>query len=785
MPIRLDGPDALPAGYVAFVRDTTDSEREYRAAFEFAGVGKARAEAGSGRLLRVNKKYCEIMGCTAAELIGRDMFSMTHPDDRAAERVAFDLAAASPTGDYAIEQRVIRGDGRVVWAQVNTCFTRDETGRPVEALSVVLDVSQRKRAEQLETSRREALEMVAAGAGVDDVIGRVVVTIGQQCEGMSAAAYLLRDGRFCRIVNRAGPGGSAAESPGATGRAPPRHGAANWPANMEGPWVRLMAGLFERANAAEADAERALVVIDVATDPLFEGRAAPDDLPWPRSVWFIPIRTAGGEPAGFFVLASEEARAPDAAERAVLETSAKLAVVSVEHRLMADQMAHRAQHDSLTGLPNRQLFEDQLLQALARARREGRGVGLCYVDLDWFKQINDTFGHHAGDHLLNQAIARWVGCLRDTDTLARLGGDEFGLVLPGLDAGEDVVRVGNRLLEVLREPFHIAGRELYVTASIGMAIFPDDAADAESLRRCADAAMYGAKNSGRNNCRFFTPELNAASVKRVELEGELRRAMQHGGFELHYQPIVDRSRVVRGAEALLRLRTREGAFISPTTFIPIAEETGLIVPIGTWVLREACRQAKRWEQAGRGSPRMAVNVSALQFAQADFVEVVLGAVAEEGLTPSTLCIEITESLLMRNAADVTQKLARIREHGVCVAIDDFGTGYSSLAYLQRLPIDTLKIDRSFVRDMIEPALPAASDPRRAIPGTDASGAMIVRAITSLAHNLGMKVVAEGIETEWQAQFLLEAGCDSMQGYLFGRPAAADAFGLLLGPAKAA
>jgi diguanylate cyclase (GGDEF)-like protein len=615
--------------------------------------------------------------------------------------------------------------------------------------------------------------MIAGGSGTHDVIAQLLRALELQCPGMRPLAYLLEEGHFCRTPTLSATSDESANSPD------------HWPALIENNWVRLVEGLYSRAAGPLESAPQTLIVSTPATDPLW--RELELD-PSGGSCWFVPIRvspvsrtsgnTAATEARGFFVLTGIAPRAPGPSELAAIESCTKLAVIALEHHRMADEMRHSAHHDALTGLPNRGLFEDRLAQAIARSHRSGCVVGLCYVDLDNFKEVNDTLGHQAGDQLLKGVVDRWSTCIRSVDTLARLNGDEFAVVLPEIRDEQQVLPIARRLSATLKDPINVAGHDVYVTASIGIAVCPRDASGMDDLRRSADAALYSAKKAGRGNCRYFTPELNAASARRLEIEADLRHALAHQGFQLVYQPIVDRARRVVGAEALLRLEGRNGTAIPPSVFITVAEETELIVPIGAWVLTQACRQARLWQEMGL-PVRVAVNVSALQFVQHDFASLVFRTLNEEDLGPERLCIEITETLLMRNTDDAMRKLRKIRDRGVRVAVDDFGTGYSSLAYLQRLPIDTLKIDRSFVSEL---DAPASAETDGSAP---ASGAMIVSAITSLAHNLGMRVVGEGIETEAQARFLIEAGCDAMQGYLFGRPAKAQEFAALASVARAA
>ena len=363
------------------------------------------------------------------------------------------------------------------------------------------------------------------------------------------------------------------------------------------------------------------------------------------------------------------------------------------------ELAHQAQHDALTGLPNRLLFQDRLGQALAQASRKGAQVAVLYMDLDRFKHINDTLGHSVGDALLRQVAARLDESLRKSDTLARLGGDEFTVVLGELAEPGDAMRVGRTLVEAMRKPFHVDGRELYVSVSLGISMFPIDGDDAETLMVNADVAMYRAKEMGRDTFQWFSPEMNVLARARLELEGDLRRALAAGQLDLHYQPQCDGAGRIAGVEALMRWTHPVLGRVPPSRFIPLAEESGLIVPIGEWALRRACQQAAAWRAAGHRWLRMSVNVSALQFRRDDWVDTVRAILAETGLPAQALELEITESLLLQSLNETTANLLELRELGVRIAIDDFGTGYSSLSYLHQLPITTLKIDQSFVREI--------------------------------------------------------------------------------------
>ena len=424
------------------------------------------------------------------------------------------------------------------------------------------------------------------------------------------------------------------------------------------------------------------------------------------------------------------------------------------------QLQHVATHDALTGLPNRLLLADRLNQAIAQAERHRQRFAVLVVDLDRFKSINDSLGHLAGDALLKDVCQRLRQVLRKADTLARLGGDEFVLILNEIAGPQDAEAVASKVLADIARPVKLSELELHITASIGISICPDDGTDAETLLQHADAAMYHAKNNGRGAYQFFAPAMNAFARDRLELENGLRRALELREFVLYYQPKVDvRSGRIDSAEALVRWRHPTRGLIPPMEFVPLAEETGLILPIGEWVIREACRQAYAWQAAGLRPLRIAVNLSAKQFRQTNLVEIVRTALRLARLEPRYLEIELTESAVMQDAEQSIQILRELSELGVRISVDDFGTGYSSLSYLRRLPLDKLKIDRAFIREL----------------ATSRDDAEIVRAIVSLAHTLHLKVIAEGVETPDQLEFLRTLGCDQYQGYHYSPPVPSNAF----------
>jgi diguanylate cyclase (GGDEF)-like protein len=423
-----------------------------------------------------------------------------------------------------------------------------------------------------------------------------------------------------------------------------------------------------------------------------------------------------------------------------------------------------AQHDVLTGLPNRSLLQDRLGQAVAYSVRCDHPVWVMLIDLDRFKFVNDSMGHKAGDVLLMTVAARLRSALRDTDTVARLSGDEFVVILTQHEDQPLSVDIVQRLMDSVAQPVMLGSKEFFVTCSIGVAVYPTDGAPAESLIEHADIAMYRAKKLGRNNFQFYTPAMNEEAMERVRIESALRNALERNEFVLHYQPQVDlASGEIVGMEALIRWQHPEMGMVAPSRFIGVAEDTGLIVPIGAWVMRAACLQNQAWQQAGLGKLRVAVNLSARQFGAANLVEQIRAVLEETGLAPACLEIELTESLFMSDVTLAVELLHSMKALGVNLSIDDFGTGYSSLSYLSRFPIDVLKIDRSFVAAITR----------------DSNDAAIVDSIIALAHNLKLAVIAEGVETEEQLDYLRRHGCDEMQGYYFSRPLPAAEFEQLL------
>ncbi|MBZ9749757.1 EAL domain-containing protein [Deinococcus sp. HMF7604] len=452
----------------------------------------------------------------------------------------------------------------------------------------------------------------------------------------------------------------------------------------------------------------------------------------------------------------------DSAAPILNEAGQLLGAVLVFHdvsdtRAMARHMSHLAQHDSLTDLPNRLLLRDRVSQAIERARRQGGRFAVLFLDMDHFKNVNDSLGHHVGDELLQSIAGRLRAALRASDTVSRQGGDEFIVMLPDIRETADVETVLGKLMEVISAPYHLAGHRVDTSFSIGVALYPEDGEDTDTLLQHADAAMYRAKDEGRGRHRFFSRSIHEASLARQLLQAELRRALDQRQFSLVYQPKVNLwTRQVLGVEALLRWTRPDGRPISPLEFIPLAEASGLIVPLGAWVLETACQQSRAWAQASGEELAVSVNISAVQFTDPGFVDMVERCLRNTGLSPRLLELELTESMLITDIARVQQTLRALQALEVCVSIDDFGTGYSSLSYLQNFPVQTLKIDRSFLKTVPD----------------DPQASAVVEAVIALGRSLNLGVIAEGVETTEQARCLLNLGCAAMQGYLFGRPMAA-------------
>lgn len=510
----------------------------------------------------------------------------------------------------------------------------------------------------------------------------------------------------------------------------------------------------------------------------WSGAVIPEDLPGAEAMVQKMIAEKGQANGEFRIVRGDGSiRHISASERVLLDEHGNVSRVlgvnlDITDRKAAEEalrkseadQTHSAQHDFLTGLPNRMLLNDRLNQAIASTARHLKHVAVLFLDLDGFKHINDSLGHPVGDKLLQSVAKRLVDCVRGADTVSRQGGDEFVVLLSEVDKAEDAALTATRILNAVAVAHSIDQHDLYVTASIGVSVYPEDGLDAESLIKNADTAMYQAKENGRHGYRFFKPIMNVRAVERQSIEEDLRHALEHREFALHYQPKINlRTGAIAGSEALIRWMHPDRGLISPAQFIPVAEDCGLIVPLGRWVLREACEQARRWFNAGLPLGNIAVNVSTIEFRDDNFLDGLFSILGETGLDPRFLELELTESVLVKHTENTASLLRSLRETGVRVALDDFGTGFSSLSYLRKFPVDVLKIDQSFVRQIT----------------ADGGDTSIVTAVISLARSLNLRVVAEGVETPEQAAFLRAHECDEAQGYYFSRPVPAEQFAEML------
>ncbi|HEX7614978.1 MAG TPA: EAL domain-containing protein [Thermoanaerobaculia bacterium] len=599
----------------------------------------------------------------------------------------------------------------------------------------------------LERDRRLILEKIALGEPLRVILPQIAALVEHQRPRAICAISPLRQGvRALGSAGSAGPFGSLHEDIPLGSTTPPL------------------------ARAVEE--HRLVVTRDVPDDPLWSAcrdTFAPHGI---KACWTVPIETGGGVVLGTLSVLLPEVRRPERADTALLSGAASLAAIAIEQRQLAEQLLFQARYDSLTSLPNRLSLEESLRNAVSRAAGSGACVLLAYIDLDRFKQVNDTFGHAGGDELLREVAFRLSSALADGDVLARMGGDEFcvlRVLTPG--AASRAGELPERLLEALKAPFDLRGDELFVGASIGVSVFPDDARDVVALQRHADAAMYAAKAMAGNGYRVFGPDVTPGGGERLRLENELRRALTRGELEIVYQPQVDREGALVGAEALLRWNHPELGEVRPGRFIPVAEESGLIQSIGLWAFEEVCSRLAAWRREGICAVPVSVNLSPVQFTQADLAETLERLLGTHGVPGSFLRLEVTESLLVKDVASTMALLGRLKALGLGLAVDDFGTGYSSLSYLQLLPIDELKIDQAFLRDLTGVIEPAGRT------------AKLVQTMVTLGHDLGLVVVAEGVETPGQIEFLRQAGCDRLQGFGVSAPVSAAAFTELLASAR--
>ncbi len=796
-----------------------ESEARLRLVLESASIGIG-VDLLDGRTIQANPALQRLLGYSAEELLQMRFTEYTHPEYAERDAELFKEMTAGERSSYQMEKRYIRKDGAIVWGRLTRALFRGEDGEPRYALGMLEDITERKQAEEAlkesEERLRAIMDHMPASVVLKDTLGRVLLVNREflrrnkrrpgQTRNKTAYHFLPLEmaNKIATYEQKAiesrGPQEFELDRVHPDGKKEtffnirfPVYGADGEVTGVGGISIdvteqRQMTENFGKLSRAVEQSPASVIILDTQGDieyvnPKFvevtgyapievtgrtlrilesgNGHADGYDALWSNLVdgraWQGELHSRRKNGELYWEYASvSPLKSPDGAITHFVAVNEDITLrKQYERRLL-----HQATHDEVTGLPNRMLAFDRLGQAVARARRHNHKVGVLVLDLDRFKLINDTLGHPVGDRALKMVGERIRQCLREEDTLARVGGDEFKVVLPGLSGAMDADRVASKILDAFSNPLTIDGQEFFLTPSMGITIWPDDGNDPETLVRNADAAMYQAKEMGRNNARFFTRELEEQARARTRIETQLRHALDRNELSLHYQPILDlRVGDVVRAEALLRWSNPTLGKVPPAQFVPIAEEIGLIVPIGEWVMARACQQIKPWQMPDRVPMSVSVNVSMRQFRDPSFLDMVKRCLDGAGLPAALMEIEITESLLMADIPEVTKLLQALKDLGIRISVDDFGTGYSSLSYLQRFPVDTLKIDQSFVKSL----------------GGNGENVGLIKAIITMANSLRLEVVAEGVETRQQASFLSALGCHLVQGHYFGAAMPPDAF----------
>ncbi|MBI5918823.1 MAG: EAL domain-containing protein [Nitrosomonadales bacterium] len=688
-----------------------------------------------------NKAFEVWMGKPGSEIIGKSDAELM-PESQARlfrEQDAQTFASEQPRRD---EEWLTYPDGRQALMEVLKTPFYGAHGEVIGLTGIGRDITQRHRQGEQERARNRTFEMLARGAAMSDILGQIVSYVEQSRSDLLCSVLLLDEsGQHLRL-------GAAPSLPDFYNQ------------TVEG----LQIGDGVGACGTAACRNERVVAENLQTDPYWADYRELVARAGLVSCWSEPICSAKGEVLGTFGIYQRKPARPNAADIELIQQAANLASIAIERKRAEDLIWQQANYDPVTQLPNRRLFRDRLQQEIRKTGRSQKILALLFIDLDRFKEVNDTLGHDVGDQLLVDAARRVSISVRGSDTVARIGGDEFTVILPNLDEASRVEQVADNIIEALSQPFRLGNEVVYISASVGITLYPNDATEVEDLLKNADQAMYVAKNSGRNCFSYFTSQMQASAQRRLHLIKDLRNALAAQEFRLYFQPIVELSsgQIVK-AEALIRWQHPERGLVPPMEFIPLAEEVGLIGDIGDWVFRESARWMQRWHQQGRICGQVSVNKSPNQFLVTVREEAWLEYLRELGLPGECIVIEITEGLLLNERSEITAKLLQFRDAGILVAIDDFGTGYSSLAYLKKFDIDFLKIDRSFVRDL----------------ATDPNDLALSEAIIVMAHKLGLKVIAEGVETSEQRDMLAAAGCDYVQGYLYSRPMPAEVFDVLL------
>lgn len=824
-------PESRPMGLVLQTRDITEakqveqmmlaSDRRFRTIFNSLSEGFVETDT-EGLIVDVNEPLCGMLGYGREDLIGRQVFRFL--DDNSRAIVASQMAAApsAPHRAYEITMRHKRGDP--VEAQIFATTLTDHLGRHIGATAIILDVTDRNRAQAalrsseqryrtLVDSIQDGLvlirdgrfeyvnapfaQMLAMTAG--RLVGRTIQSVvapedretvlethWAHCQGDSTpceyeAELMAADGR--RVVvnihaamtrDDSGRSLNIATIKDITERRRIETDLRklSWAVEHSATSVFITSaeGIIEYVNPrfTEVTGYTAEDVIGQTPAVLKSGETSIETY---RDMWQAlkkgkewkgELRNRRKDGSLYWEFTAISPVRNDREEITHFVAVKEDVTGRKEAELLNWQ---RANFDQVTGLPNRILYKDRLTQALGRARREATRVAVMFIDLDRFKAVNDTLGHEIGDEVLRQVARRLGDCMRDSDTVARLGGDEFTAILPNPGPEKAITRVATRILEALRKPFNVGGgQQAFIGGSIGIAVFPDDGDTPDTLLKHADQAMYQAKETGRNTYQFFTADMNVAIEARLRLETDLRKALRNDEFAVHFQPMVDaKTRRIQGAEALVRWAHPSRGMISPGDFLPVAEEIGLIGDLGARVLRTACDHCHRWRESGHPDMTVSVNISSRQIGAPDFLTIIDSALHDSGLPPEALELEVCENLLLADVPVIEAHLRQVADRGVSLTIDDFGTGYSSIQHLRRFPFSTLKVDRSFVHDVL----------------ANRDDAILVEAVIAMARKLGLSVVAEGVETEDQIDYLLSQYCDMFQGFLFGRPLPAEDFERLL------
>jgi len=696
----------------------------------------------SGIITSWNPGAERIFGYTAQEAIGQST-QMLFPAEQIGEEL--DILARIAKGEQVQSYDTVRmrKDGSQVHVSVTISPITDSDGNIIGASKIARDITERIHADASLKANQVLLaqtnENLKKSAEKNATIAETLKSIAAENARIAEAIFNEKE-RAEVTLNSIG---DAVMCTGIDGRLSYINGAAERLTQWSN-GAAVGRRLDEVFHVVDGNSRQAV--------PNIMARAMEKDIVEHLPPWCILIRPDGSE------LPVEDSCAPIHSRDGKVAGAVMVFQDVSAARVLAERLVHQAGHDSLTNLPNRTLLNDRLDQGVWSARRHHNSLALIFLDVDRFKHVNDSLGHPVGDLLLQTIAARMKACLRESDTVSRHGGDEFIVILTDVDGPSDAEECAEKLLQALRLPYVLDGHELHVSASIGIALYPQDGAESDVLIRNADSAMYEAKGRGRDNYQFYRKELNESAHERQALEVDLRHAIDRRQLELHYQPIIDlKSGAVSGAEALLRWQHPTLGVLSPVDFMSIAEDSGLIVPIGQWVLRTACAQAREWQLAGMAPMKFAVNVSAVELRSKNFAARVAAIIKDTHVEPSTIELELTETFLMQDSDSTGLVLKSLKDLRLSLALDDFGTGYSSLSYMRRFPIDTLKIDRSFVKDLV----------------TDADDASVVRAVINLGKSLNMVVVAEGVENREQLSFLKAQQCDEAQGYLFGQPVTAE------------